>query len=139
MTLIGFWFCVFLHWVLVGFTMFYVFIRKSKVFDTIYFLAICTIIVSWFFTGSECIISYWEKVCLDHTYKYQSDTRLPFMEHVFPAMFHPIIFAFITLFTLYTLFRMMKLYNVPLPIMITILISYIKPIIPSAIKLITSK
>ena len=136
MTLIGFWFCVFLHWVLVGFTMFYVFIRKSKVFDTIYFLAICTIIVSWFFTDTECIISYWEKVCLDHSYEYQSDTRLPFMEHVFPAIAHPFIFASITLFTLYTLFRMMKLYNVPLPIMITILISYIKPIIPSAIKLI---
>lgn len=114
--------------------MFYVFIRTSKLYDTIYFIAICSIIVSWLFTGNECIISYWEKVCLDHSYEYQSDTRLPFMEHVFPAMLHRVVLPTITLFTLYNLFIMMNLYKVPIPIMITIMLSYAKPILPSVFK-----
>lgn len=134
MTLIGFWFCVFIHWALLIFTMFYVFFRTSKAYDNIYFIAICSIIVSWFFTGSECLISYWEKVCLDHSYEYESNTRLPFMEDVFPTMTHPIVFPAITLFTLYNLFVMMTLYNVPVPIIITIMLSYTKPIIGSVIK-----
>jgi hypothetical protein len=137
MTLIGFWFCVFIHWILLLFTMFYVFFRTSKVYDTIYFISICSIIVSWFFSGGECIISYWEKVCLDHSYKYETDSRLPFMEHVFPTMTQSFVFVAITLFTLYNLFIMMKLYNVPVPIMITIMISYLKPVLPSIIKYIS--
>jgi hypothetical protein len=139
MTLIGFWFCVFIHWVILVFTMFYVFFRTSKTYDIIYFITICSIIVSWFFTGSECIISYWEKVCLDHSYKYQTDTRLPFMEHIFPAMTHPIVFLTIILFTLYNLFIMMNLYKVPIPIMITIILSYGKLVLPSVLKFMLPK
>jgi hypothetical protein len=131
---IGFWFCVFIHWTLLGFTMFYVFFRTSKTYDTIYFITICSIIVSWFFSGGECLISYLEKLCLDHSYEYESDSRLPFMEHVFPAMTHRIVFPTITLFTLYNLFIMMNLYKVPIPIMITIMLSYIQPVLPSIFK-----
>ena len=136
---IGFWFCVFIHWTLLGFTMVYVFFRTSKVYDTIYFIAICSIILSWYFSGSECYISYLEKLCLDHSYEYESDRRLPFMEHIFPATTHSIIFTAITIFTLYNLFMMMNLYKVPIPIMITIMLSYVKPVLPSLIKFISLK
>ncbi len=136
---IGFWFCVFIHWVLLGFTMFYVFFRTSKIYDTIYFIAICSIIVSWFFSGNECYISYLEKLCLDHSYKYESDRRLPFMEHVFPAMTHSVIFPAITLFTLYNLFIMMNMYKVPIPIMITIMVSYVKSTLSSVINFVSKK
>jgi len=109
--------------------MFYVFVRKSNIYDTLYFIAICSIMISWFFTGIECIISFWEKICLDHTYEYGTNRSLPFIHYIFPETITGGILISITIFTTYNLYIMMSLYKVPWPIMITILVTYLNPIL----------
>jgi hypoxanthine phosphoribosyltransferase len=56
-----------IHWSIVLFMCFYVFVRKTKQYDWIYLLIVGVIITQWFIVG-ECCISYFEKKIMDPSY-----------------------------------------------------------------------
>jgi len=136
MNLLGLVFFCTLHWIIVLFPMLYIFFRQTSKYDTIYFITICAIMVSWIFTGSECIISYFEKLCLDENYKYGSNIGLPFIDQIFGEKLHYCVLGILLLVTSYTLYKMMAIYKVPFPIMLTILMFYTQPVINKAVEVI---
>lgn len=59
-----------IHWALTLLIITYVFWRRSKRWDWLYFVVLSSILCCWFIiTHKECIISLWEKQILDHNYK----------------------------------------------------------------------
>jgi hypothetical protein len=101
-----------LHWTVSIIVSFYVFFRKTNKYDTVYFLIISFLIVSWTLTGNECIISYFEKLCIDPEYSFNSDPSLPYINLIFgdlSVFVTPILFFG----TLYTLYTMLTIYKVP--------------------------
>ena len=135
MNTIGLIFFIVLHWVFILTTTLYIFVRKSNKYDMLYFTLICTIFTSWLFTGKECIISYWETLCVDSTYVYGTDaTKHHFVNSVFHEKLRPIIWGLISILTVSNLYVMMDIYDVPIPIRISILCFYIYPGLKPKIK-----
>ena len=138
MNLLGVLFFTLLHWALVLLTTTYVFLRNSPAYDTLYFTAVCAIIVSWRFSGDECLISYFEKLSLDESYKYGTDKSLPFTDLLFTESLRGYVLFLLSLLTLYNLYQMCTLYRVPLPITITLLAFYTTPIMTTVYQLFIS-
>lgn len=61
------------HWFLCFILYFYVFIRKSRKYDSIYFIIAFVIIFGWILSKQECLISYIEKKQFNPEYQYGSD------------------------------------------------------------------
>ena len=127
-------FFILLHWSLVLFDTTYVFFRTSTKYDMVYFVVICTVIASWQVTKHECLISYWEKLAIDPNYVFNSDaTNSPFVTLIFSKPFVPFVWTLIFFGTAYNLYTMMRIYDVPLPILITMLFFLFVPIIKARI------
>ena len=131
MNRVGFYLSIIIHWMIVLFISFYVFVRKSKTYDLLYFFVISSIIISWDLLG-ECLLSYWEKKSLDDTYILKSDPyHNPFLKTIFPEKFVGFLKLLGLLLYLYNIFVMMSIYRVPIPIILTFSISIILHMIPS--------
>ena len=131
MNRVGFYLSIIIHWMIVLFISFYVFVRKSKTYDLLYFFVISSIIISWDLLG-ECLLSYWEKKSLDDTYILKSDPyHNPFIKTIFPEKFVGFLKLLGLLLYLYNIFVMMSIYRVPIPIILTFSISIILHMIPS--------
>ena len=61
------------HWILSFILYFYVFIRKSRKYDYIYFIIVFIIVLGWILNKQECLISYVEKKILNSEYIYGSE------------------------------------------------------------------
>ena len=138
MKLLGVLFFTLLHWALILFTTTYIFLRSSPAYDTLYFTAVCGIMASWRFSGDECLISYLEKISLHESYKYGTDKSLPFTDLLFTENLRGYVLFFLSLLTLYNLVRMCLLYNIPLPVIATLLIFYTTPIMSTVYQLLSA-
>jgi len=131
MNRVGFYLSIIIHWMIVLFISFYVFVRKSKTYDLLYFFVISSIIISWDLLG-ECLLSYWEKKSLDDTYILKSNPyHNPFLKTIFPEKLVGFLKTLGLLLYLYNIFVMMSIYRVPIPIILTFSISIILHMIPS--------
>ena len=115
-----------LHWAIMIGMGIYIFFRKNKKYDWIYFTAFCLLIIQWIFM-KECIISYLEKVIMDNNYKmgdspYKHPSTSLYSNDFNIITFIPFLF---TLLLIYNLYKLLRIYNVPLPIVLIICISFI--------------
>lgn len=128
-------FFILLHWALILSTSLYVFIRESRKYDMVYFTLICTLFTSWLFTGKECLISYWERLSIDPTYVYGSEPfRHLFLDLAFTPTFSLAILLFICALNVYNLYIMLAIYDVPIPIRVSLFCFLLYPSIKSRIK-----
>ena len=117
-----------IHWIIVLISSLYVFIRTSNKYDIIYFVDVFAIILSWAIIDKECLISYWEKLCIDDKYVFGSEyTKLPFMDHVLPKCIVPIVGFTLGVLLIYNLHEMMNIYKIPLALHVSILAFTIIP------------
>ena len=131
MNRVGLYLSIIIHWMIILFVSFYVFIRKSKTYDLLYFFAVSSIIISWDLLG-ECLLSYLEKKSLDETYVLKSDPyHSPFLKSIFPSKFIGLLKTSGLLLYLYNIFIMMSIYKVPIPITFVIYICLIKEMLPN--------
>jgi hypothetical protein len=131
MNRVGLYLSIIIHWMIILFVSLYVFIRKSKTYDLLYFFAVSSIIISWDLLG-ECVLSYLEKKSLDETYVLKSDPyHSPFLKSIFPSKFIGLLKTCGLLLYLYNIFVMMSIYKVPIPIILTFSISIVLHMIPS--------
>jgi len=117
---------ILIHWAISFVCSFYVFYRKNSSLDWLYFSVICITVISWTLTKNECIVSYWEKLCLDETYEFNSDPSLPYIQLFFGDYTGLVTLLLITL-TAYNLYVMMTKYEVPWEIKFTFIYLIILP------------
>lgn len=115
-----------IHWGISFVCSLYVFYRKNNSLDWLYFLVICTTVISWTLTKDECIVSYWEKLCIDEKYEFNSNPSLPYIEVIFGDYTGMVTLLIISL-TVYNLYVMMTKYEVPWQIKYTFLYLVILP------------
>jgi len=120
--------CVSIHWIISIITSFYIFYRKSSTYDSLYFLTVCIVAISWTLTGNECLISYWEKLCIEPGYIFNSKPTLPYITLIFGELSN-IVTVILLSGTLYNLYGMMTLYKVPFIIKLTFLYFVLYPMI----------
>ena len=109
------------HWFIMIIASFYIFIRKSSKYDTLYFIIACSIIISWTLTQDECLISYWEKLCIQPDYPFNSEpSSLPFLDLIFKEA-SIIVSVLLFVCQVYTMYSMLRVYNVPPIIILTFL------------------
>ena len=118
-----------IHWGITAISSFYIYYRWSASYDWVYFAVICTTIISWTLTGNECIISYWEKLCIDPDYKFNSEPSLPYICLIFGEMGSNIVTPLLIMSTVYNLYSMMQIYKVPIIINITFIYLMLYPMI----------
>ena len=117
-----------IHWVITAIFSFYVYYRWSSSYDWVYFTVVCITIISWTLTGNECIISYWEKLCIEPEYVFNSDPSLPYITLIFGDLCN-LIKPFLMASAVYNLFTMMTIYKVPIIIKLTFIYLMLHPMI----------
>lgn len=112
-----------IHWTLTLITTTYVFWRRSRKWDWLYFVVFCGTICCWFInTHQECIISLWEKQILDQNYK-NGDAPACHPSLFFynkNVMVQTLIIVGISLMFIYNSMVMMFEYGVPIWIVIVL-------------------
>jgi hypothetical protein len=108
------------HWFIMIVSSFYIFFRKSPKYDTLYFIITCSIIISWTLTQDECLISYWERLCIQHDYVFNSQPSVPFIDLIFKEA-SIIVSVLLFVCQVYTMYSMLRVYNVPPIIILTFL------------------
>ena len=113
-----------LHWAITAFMMLYVFLRKNKTYDWFYITTVSFIILHWILSN-ECIISFFEKVIVDPSYWFGKDpTQHPSL-YLYNIL--PVSSLFITIpiyaFFVYNIYTMMRIYNLPNPIVYAVFVS----------------
>lgn len=111
---------IIIHWFIMIIASFYIFVRKSSKYDTLYFITACSIIISWTLTQDECLISYWEKLCIQPDYPFNSEPSLPFLDLIFKEA-SITVSVLLFLCQVYTMYSMLRVYNVPPIIILTFL------------------
>ena len=104
--------CIVAHWFVSYMCSFYVFFRKSTKYDWLYFSVLCITVISWTLSKNECIISYFEKLCIDDTYVFNSKPSLPYVEIFFGKLTDIITFILLS-GTAYNIYIMLSTYDVP--------------------------
>jgi len=112
---------------------FYVFFRKNNKYDIYYCILVSIVLILWKFTGDECIVSYWERLCIDPDYVFNSKPTVPHVKLVFGDL-SDIVLLILLILSIYNLFIMLKLYKVPLILNIIIILYFmVYPIIKARI------
>ena len=115
-----------IHWSISFICSFYIFYRKNSSLDWLYFAVICSTVISWTLTKNECLISYWEKLCIDEKYEFNSNPSLPYIEVIF-GNYTSIVTILLMSLSLYNLYVMMTKYEVPWQIKYTFIYLMILP------------
>ena len=103
-----------IHWTITLFTCFYVFFRKNKRYDYIYFLVASIIVIHWFFFNNECIISILEKNIIYKKNKkpeMQNPSSICYNKNIF---FRNIILFITMLLWLYNISYLFLIYKLPI-------------------------
>ena len=113
-----------LHWSATVFMTLYVFFRKNNKYDWFYIIFVSSIILHWILS-TECIISFFEKVIIDSSYWFGKDpTHHPslYLYNMIPAS-ELIIGIPVFILLVYNIYTMMRIYNLPNPIVYAVFVS----------------
>lgn len=109
-----------IHWAVILFLCGYVFLRKNKKYDILYFCIAGIVVLHWI-PLSECLVSYLEKKIVDNSYQLgqrpiDNPSFYLYQESNTVKQIIGLLFAIFFVYNVYTLFR---IYRVPLPVIIT--------------------
>jgi hypothetical protein len=124
---------IIIHWLLVINNALYVFFRKSNKYDWVYFTLLCITIISWTVSKGECLLSYFEKLCIDSKYVFNSKGDMPFVNLFFKENSTYVLFV-LCLLTYYCVYIMLSYYNVPWQVKLTFIYFMAIPTIKAHLK-----